>query len=230
MWNDVERQNQWLEREPSTKMACGSYGIGHSVNVMNDIEVSDEYIQCHELWYSFLDAYRLKYIREKGIDPIIHGSWLQDQLDLARRLKYIAWYWTVETVEEMRSALTSWQIIYTWSAKIDRKKTKINNEVVVGKGFGHAFCIDWYNETHLRCRNSYGNEYMDSWRFRLKNEDIGCLFTKYALVDKRDQALVDGTIQKILQAKEEIRKWKHPTTIIEKIAYNNMVRDWEVKF
>lgn len=231
LWNNIERQNQRLERIPSTKMACWSYGIGQAVNVMNSLEMSDEYIQCHELRNTFVDMYRAKYIREKGIDPLTHWSWLQDQLDLARQRNYIAWYGVVTTEEEIDSAITRGQIIYTGSDEIDWEATKRNNNVaVIVKSWPwHAFHIDWFTATHYRCRNSGGNKYMDKWWFWIEKKDIWHLFTKYALIDQKDQQVLDDMIEKILEAKKRIRLWHRPTTVIEKIAYNNMVRDGEIK-
>jgi len=173
--------NQWLL--DITRMACGSYGVIHTINVANYYTGWWEH-DPKEQWIRFVERYKTE-----EYDPVSQGSSLQDQLDFAKKLWFIDWYYRISRgdniVLEIKSAIARGEYIYTGSKQIDWKATRASDDkvAVVGNGSAHIVEIDWYNNTYLFCRNSYGDKSYDWWYFYLKREDISCLFTIYAVKD-----------------------------------------------
>lgn len=222
--NTVAIQNQSLPNNPSTKMACWSYWIWHCNNVIWEAKKWIDYVYCNELRAKFVEAYREEYKVKWNIDPVVHGSYLQDQLNFWIEKKIIAWYWMInKTRVSFINALKKWNLIYTWSNRINRKETFANRNIVVpGTWSWHAFCIDWVKWEYFRCRDSYWPHVRDNWRFRIHQDHLHVLYTCYAIFWLEQQEIVDWFLKKIEKAKKDVlQRWKAPTTVIEKIVWNN---------
>lgn len=224
LWSSVPIQNQFIKRNPSTNMACTSYWVGHWVNVMNNLDWDSQYIDCFELWKVFIDKFSKEYKDKYWMNPVTDWAYLQDALKNAKDQGYIIGYGKTFWVVEMEDAISRWQPLFTWTKSIDREATKKDWYAVIGTGYAHAFLIDWYNETHFRCRDSKGEKTLDNGRFRLDKNDIKNLFSVYALIDVKQERTFSKFLEKIEKAKANIRSGQKPVTILEKIAYNNIQR------
>lgn len=227
--NGVPIQSQFISRNPSTDMACGSYGIGHATNVANAIENSQEYILCHMHRWDFVAFYTDIYEERYNMNPLTDWSYLQHQIDFARKKDLIAGYARVRSAAQMRQALSNWHLIYTGTSNIDWWATIDNdNKAVRGRWYWHAFCIDWYDWKRFRCRNSWGPGYMDNGWFWIHEDDIDVLFSKYVIFDKKDQEIVNRFIDTINNRKEKLKNWDKPNDWFDAIILRNMVRKWEI--
>ena len=175
--------NQWLD--PLTKMACWQYGMIHGVNTMNDI--NNEWVQRDPKpnWLTFVNAHKTP-----RYNPIEKWSSLQDNLNFTTSLWAIEWYVKIDKLnkEEYQLNLAKKRCLYTGSSNIDWRKTRDSDDkyAVIGKGAGHIFAIVWYGKKWLVCVNSYWPDYMDDGYFYIHREDIGALFSCYALIDAKD--------------------------------------------
>lgn len=175
--------NQWAQ--PTTKMGCWSYGMVHCTNTVNDIDIRGKQYEPIEYRLWFVDTYETA-----NYNPIVKGSSLQDQLNYARKQQLIEWYVKLDKLnkEEYQTNLAEKRVLYTWSSNINWKKTRDSKDkyAVVEKWAGHIFAITGYGKKWLVCLNSYWPNYMDWGYFYIRWEDIGCLFSVYALVDHKD--------------------------------------------
>lgn len=218
----LEVQNQGIERTPSTYMACGGFGKAHLSNAMNLHDDGDVYTIWEIYRKDFCEYFREDY-KAKGVNPYTDGSRMQDHLRYARHLDLISWWVKVITVDDIKANIARDRGIYTGSNKIDRKATKKDNIAVIDEGSAHIFGIIWYDDdTRLfKCVNSYWPKVYEKWYFYLRYEDIGSLFSMYALIDVDDEPLIEAWIRmrdEILdKATKKINEWKK-LTVKEKIA------------
>lgn len=202
-WNDNTVYNQWLE--PFTKMACGSYWTIHGVNIYNKLDGEYE-IDPKDHRALFVKAYKTD-----SYDPVVKGSSLQNQVDFARKLNHIAGYTRIDKLkkEDYMENLAEWRCILTGSSNINWKKTRDSADkfAVIEKWAGHIVLIRGYWPKGLVCRNSYWHNYMDDGDFYIRREDIGALFSCYALVDYKDP-LFESLLKRI-QAKNKKKAETH---------------------
>lgn len=165
-----------------TRMACGSYGIQHCINICN-YHTWGSIDDPQYLWEKFCKSHKTK-----EYDPYSQGSSLQDQQNYARRLWMIDAYYKIpktdieQACQKMCTSISQWELIYTGSKNINRKKTKESKDkvIVIGAWPAHIFMIDGYDYPNkfFRVRNS-------DWKhYKLKFDDIGSLFTIYGVIDK----------------------------------------------
>ena len=217
-------QNQWDENNPDTSMACGSYGTAHCINSNNTLDDWDVFIWGNEYRARFLQFFKTKY-EQLGINPIIEGSYKQDQLTLAIEDKYILAYARCVTIDDVLENLARGRAIQTGSKRINYKATKktLDKVAVIGTWPAHLFAIVGYNESKevLICMNSRWPNSLDEGFFYVRYEDIGALYTMHALFDWDDQPVVDNAIKnrdKIIEsAKKKIAEGK-PLSVREKIT------------
>lgn len=224
--NSVARQNQSLPNNPSTKMACWSYWIAHCNNVTRERNTTIPYVHGNVLWARFVMEYSEIYRTQHWIDPIVHWSYLQDQLKFAIAQWIIEWYAVVnKSKNAIDNSLYNWHTIYTGSSRIDWRATRNNNaRVVPWPWAGHAFMIDGKKWEYYRCRDSSWPNNMDNWRFWIKNDQLHLLFTVYSVFWLKDKPIIDNFLKKIEEAKANVQAWKSPSNILEQIAYNNRER------
>lgn len=76
----IDVQNQWIKRDPSTKMACTNFAVWHGSNCMNKFEWSGVYTICEKLRYWFVEEYKELYRVQYGIDPLVDWAYLSHAL------------------------------------------------------------------------------------------------------------------------------------------------------
>lgn len=186
-------QNQWIEREPSTKMACNAFSATHGMNTMQLLEEKYDLLFGEKVWYDFVDWVRPLHTKRGWDDPIIVGSLLQDMLDYLLYKGYIIWYVKCETLKDHKEALNKGMVILTGSRNFDWKETRKAPYIAVVKpwSFGHFFVeVGYDDETQLlHNRQSYGETY-DNGHFHTRYADIDKLYSSYALIDKRETDVV----------------------------------------
>lgn len=196
-WDKNTVFNQWLD--PFTKMACGSYWIMHGVNIYNTIDSETEQ-DPKELRNQFVKAHKTD-----SYDPVVKGSSLQAQVDFARKQNHIAGYVRINKLDKLEymQNLFEWRLIYTGSSNINWRKTRDSKDkfAVIEKGAGHIVLIRGYWPKGLVIRNSYWPDYMDDGDFYLRWEDIGALFSCYALIDYKDKSR--DKLKKIILARQK---------------------------
>lgn len=201
--------NQWLK--PTTKMACWSYGMVHCTNTINELDMRGKQYNPLEYRLWFVDTYETA-----TYNPIVKGSSLQDQLNYARKQQLIEWYVRLDKLskEEYQTNLAEKRVLYTGSSKINWKKTRDSTDkyaVLTDSWAWHIFAITGYWKKWLVCLNSYWPDYMDWWYFYIKRDDIGCLFSVYALVDYTDWRTMD-------QWKEARKKYAENKPKVDRFA------------
>ena len=105
----------------------------------------------------FVSAYEEKYAR-LGIDPFKDGSYLQDQLEFAKKQGFITGYYKCENVIDIKTAIDRQRPCVTGSKRIDWRLTRAKpNVAIVSSGSAHLFGIVGYNDISnlLICVNSY---------------------------------------------------------------------------
>lgn len=186
-WSKTRLQHQWIERTPSTRMACWSFGMSAIINENSNYDRSWERTKGEEL--------RSRQIKAPYRGSVREGSYMQDNVKQALAEWFIAWYSVVKTVDEFRDSLAKHRLIYTGSKKINWTKTKADSDTIahIGTGSAHIFAIVGYddNKRLFKCKNSYGDKLYDKGYFYLRYEDIGALFTAYSIVDGTDPVIGD---------------------------------------
>ena len=186
--------------EKDTKMACGSYGMRHIVNLYEWLGWQQEENPVL-LWRKFVQVYKTD-----TYDPVTKWSSIQAQLDFAVKQWIIASYIKLKTVEQMKQSLSKGSFIYTGTSKVDRAATRKNkNVMVVAKTWaGHIIEIDGYDDQSqlFFVRNSSWRQAGDKWYLYLKYEDIGCLFSMYSVVEKSKTDIRDRIKAKIAEKKK----------------------------
>ena len=185
-------------------MACWSYGMRHIINLIERLAGDKDEINPIDDWRLFYPAHKTK-----DYNPLEKWSSMQAQLDFATKKWRINGYYKVTTVQEMKEAINKHNFIYTGSKKIDRKKTRDSKDkvVVVGEWPWHIIELDGFDDEKklFYMRNSYGRKAYDNGYMYLKYEDIGCLFSMYAVIDKHDGTLKDRIKARIAKKKETMR-------------------------
>lgn len=174
-------------------MACWSYSVVHASNIQNMLEESSVYTQAHEHWFEFIPYARPLHNDREWWDPVSVGSSLQDQLNFIVKTWIATWYVSVNWLLEMKVALQRWMPIVTGSRNINWRETKKDWVAVPGTWSAHLFVITGYDnaEEVFYCMNSYWPEWWPLWGFfKLKYEDVNVLYSKYALIDKKDTEVV----------------------------------------
>lgn len=175
--------DQSQKNDPKTNYACTVYGWIHCVNEANCKEAEQWNVDYPpEINPSSLWGIALK--RGAKIDS---GWSLQSATKLIRDLWHISWYTLCRSAGEVKQALANGQLVYTWSNRIDWKKSYLNNFIAVPwEWSGHAFTIFGYDDDKelFICRNSYWTSKWDSGYFYVKYDDYDVFFSKYAYADK----------------------------------------------
>lgn len=169
--------DQSLPNNPSTKYACTRYGTTKAINENNAIEWSN----------IIIDPVKERIIALEEYDAIVDkGASLRSAVEQARNRKLIAWYAVCTDEYQMKYAIASGQMLFTWTTQCDWKKTRETGVFHTWNSYWHAFWADWYTKEWLLCFNSYWNKYEYNgmkWYFLVRREDIKYLFTVYALID-----------------------------------------------
>lgn len=119
----------------------------------------------------------------------VNGWYIQEWIKLYRDKKDFEGYAMVDkTKEALKEAIASGKSICAGSNTIDWRKTW--KYAVIGTWAGHAFEFSHYSKEGIIVQNSWGDTVHDRGYFTIKWEDIGCLFTCYALLDKSDKPFI----------------------------------------
>lgn len=176
--------NQWAEA--ITGMACSRYGMTHIVNAQN-LYVSEA------TWKEFTELnpkpYWLAYLEENP-SARRDGATLQSALTQFKNNGLITGYAVANSVELMKSALRKGHLIYTWSLRGNwNLPNRIYSEVTDNRTIGHCFPIVGYmdGEDYWIAVNSYGQ---DNGLFYIPYSLTDTLFTRYAIVDSKDEEAI----------------------------------------
>ena len=98
-----------------------------------------------------------------------YWAFLIDTIKVAKDNLFIDWYYRVATIDWIKSALYRWDLIVTWSNKINWKTLQTTWYVVdkVDKWNWHAFYISWWNKEWFIAVNSYSEKYWNKWTFTI---------------------------------------------------------------
>jgi len=129
----------------------------------------------------------------------INWWYIQEWVKLYRDKWDFTGYAVVDkTKDALKEAIASGKPICAGSNTIDWSKT--GKYAHIGNGQGHAFYFPFYSKEWVIVPNSWGDTVHDRGYFTIKWEDIGCLFTCYALLDKSDKPF-------IMQEYAKLRGW-----------------------
>lgn len=94
-------------------------------------------------------------------------AYLIDTIKTALSNTFIDWYYRISSILDMKKALYRWDLIVTWSNKIDWKQLHIDKYIVKkeSKWSWHAFYLTWWNDIWFIAMNSYSNKYWLNWKF-----------------------------------------------------------------
>ena len=173
-------QNQG--KNPKTRMACSRYWVVQAINAQNKAVQEKDGMRYYEFQAS---NFWIQYIQ---VNPSAErdGATLQGALDQMLKMRLITGYTRVQTIQDMKQALSEYRPIYTGSKNANWNTVRDNQMYTLGTGYAHIFCIVGYNDKGWIAINSY---WISNWVFSIPYDLTDSLFTRYALSDDRDQAL-----------------------------------------
>jgi len=83
------------------------------------------------------------------------GATLQGALDQMLKMRLITGYTRVQTIQDMKQALSEYRPIYTGSKNANWNTVRDNQMYTLGTGYAHIFCIVGYNDKGWIAINSY---------------------------------------------------------------------------
>ena len=203
--------SQWVYS--FTKMACWTYWMRHLTNLQSVLEWGFEHDPAPT---------RKKFVRvykTPTYDPIVKWSSLQDQLKYWQDNWLFSVYYVIKkddnAVEKMKEAISKGFFIYTGTTKCDWGKTKASKDkvMVMTSWPWHIIEWDWFddNKEHFFIRKSSWRQAYDNWYMYLRYEDVGKLFSIYAVLpktrteeEKRVRAIIAEKKKNFVQ---EVRNW-----------------------
>ena len=202
---DSEIQDQSLQEE--TKYWCVFYSTSTAINTMNYLVQGDKYI-------SWLDLTKVAIGEGK-----LYKFWayLIDWPKLAKKYSYIDWYSKAVTVNEMKEAIANWNIIITWSKKINWSKARQAPYLAEeGSDYAHCVAIVGYDDRQFDwwafvIEQSYWKDRFEKWYMYIKYSDIHLLFSRYVLHSN------DKIMQKLMKFRKEIA-WENSTSVFNKLS------------
>jgi len=170
-----------------TRMACVFFSNGMLNNIQNLIEYDGEYKELNpkEYWVEYLK-----------LNPTAEwiGTSLQAWMDFMKKKLLISGYAKISN-GNIDNAIDRGMFIETGAYGVNRTETRdtwILTFRADGAGIWHALMIAKYDKDFYHSPNSYwenrGNE---KGRFKIRRWDIDKLFTRYAIIDKKDQKSVN---------------------------------------
>jgi len=201
--------NQWAELV--TRMACVFFSNGMLNNIQNLIEYDGDYKELNpkEFWVEYLK-----------VNPTAEwfGTSLQAGMDFMKKKWLIAGYAKI-TNDKLDSAIDRGTYIETGAYGVDwgtTRETWILTFRADGAGIWHAFMIIKQDKEFYYVANSYGETRgNEKGRFKIRKSDIDKLFTRYAIIDKKDQKSVNvlNEYKKKVLASDIIKKIGELTAI-----------------
>ena len=172
--------------DPLTLNSCGWCWLIHNINaqtILSSTEWHTNQISVKSEWMDY----------NQTRDESRKYRWTEMQANMKyfiNELKYIAWYWKLNSIEEAKAAIDNRHFIYTWSNNGDwthvrlKKVYKLRTDK---KLVGHLFCIVWYNEEWFIAINSYWSV---NWYFTIPYSLYDTLYSKYAILPAKDLSIV----------------------------------------
>lgn len=177
-----EFQNQYLQER--TRMACGSYSVGHATNAEN-VE-KKQYPAVKAIWK---DLREIQIERYRG-DPR-YGSYHHDNIRMMEDEWFIAEKYNVSWVTQMKMALYKNNVVSTGSRNIrfrDMAKEG-KHTIIIWPWPWHLFCIVGYDDARgvFIVKDSAGTELRDNGLFYIPYTAIHVLYPCIALVTKENE-------------------------------------------
>lgn len=175
--NDNELQDQNAAGYP---YGCVFFSDSQGSNIMNFLEGSD----VRSTWKELCDYAQLQWL----FNP---SSWaaIKSWPKVGKELWYLAWYVTVDTVDEILNSIANGRPVQCGSNQIDwNSATAENWWTVSGKAsYGHSIILNGYSykTKQFRIKQSYNK--WDSGHQFLNFSDFNLLYpSKYSLIDNPD--------------------------------------------
>lgn len=177
---DLFIPNQWEDEE--VLMSCTRQWLANITNWNNLINQ----------WQQDFELAKKLWIEYCKINPSAKtdGASLQSSVSQFLEKKLIAWYTTINTIDEWKSAIDSGKFIFTgsnnadWSSVRKDKLYKLRSD---SKIVWHAFSIIDYDDNWFIWLNSY---WANNWYFTIPFDLFTTLFTRYAISDWVDEDLI----------------------------------------
>ena len=177
-------ENQWIDQ--IMRMSCTRQSPCHIVNAQNENRtketwIKSERVQVKPIWLERLKEYPLA---ETQWDSILSG------LKQMKSLWHITGYSVLSSEMEMKQSIIKWRLIATGSKDWNWSKVRAWEDYeqrTDGKMVWHAFCIVGYTTRGWIWLNSY---WPDNWPFIIPYSLTNTLFTRYAVLDERDEEAI----------------------------------------
>lgn len=214
---DNEVQDQSIDE--STEYGCVFFTGSTISNTMNYLNKEKQRISGKEL---------CSIAENKGLLDRKKWAYISSSPKLLKELWYIEAYARAKSLYDVKLSLSKNKPIQTWSVRINRTKTKENDDIVVSwSSYGHSFTICGYDDERevLICENSYGIDDFHNWYFYIKYDDFSLLFeSKYIMTDKIEN-IPNNRYWKHLVP--HIKNWYTP--IYEDYAEKELLNAGEIK-
>lgn len=179
-----------------TRMACTRYGLTHIVNAQN--KYVGDVTFTHPIEINPKD-YWVEYIKDY---PSAENTGASLQSALVQFLTdwNITGYAVANTIDLMKNALVNCHLIYTgssngdWTNVRENKVYRLRTDKAV---IGHCFCIIGFNTDGWVAINSY---WETNGVFTIPYDLTNTLFTRYAVVDSKDEEMISLYKNKIMQS------------------------------
>lgn len=191
-FNNTPVLNQMMKE--ATYNACGSFWLSKLINEQNWIEWTYPTNPVDQ------DEFRMDVIADFG-GNYKTGSTMTGNLKYAVAEAWSVWRYRTDTIEDMKMAFYKNHLIYSGSMYIDWIATyndpdniaHFSDKVTVG----HIMYMGWYDDDLeiVWFVNSYGEGRHDKWVLKVRYKDMHKLFTRIAVIDKKDKAVVDKIVQ-----------------------------------
>lgn len=214
-------QNQYVTLR--TYNACTCYWIAHCVNEYAYQEREKEYSKDDRKWDVLWE------LALKQWASLINWWYLQPCLEIVRGQWLISWYSLITSREEAMSALSRWNVLYTWAVWINWSTIGdwfwAKYFIETWRWWWHAFAIVWYDLSLQLwiCKDSAWDKAHNDWYFYLPLWDFEKLSTTYSLHNIEDLDVFSKRKDEILlqfAQKNWFWNWTNPSKIITKEEWN----------
>lgn len=208
-------------KHQKTRMACTRYAlwmISNIQNIQESLPIDEEYNEIDPIHP------RLDYLMK---DPRAeqNGASLQSALNQIKSDWLIEWYAKVESIQAMEQAIDRSDYIYTWLRNY--KRAVVGGKAIYAfpwNGWGHAIMIYKYDKDFwIWCDSSW---WLDLY---IKKTDFDKLYTKYAIIDKKDivdQYKKKKLIKEIIQMNSDLWNKYHELELISWSRETLDLIDW----